>query len=246
MILESGEQIIGRACQKVRRFNVEFEIARFIDHTLLRPEATSQDIIRLCKEALKYQFAAVCVNPCYAALAAKILKNSRVKVASVAGFPLGANLTDVKVLEAKRAVEDGASEIDMVMNIGALKNREYQKVREDVTAVVEAVKPAPVKVIVETVLLNSQEKEKICQIIEDSEAAFIKTSTGFIQGGKANREDITLFKKILKKNTKIKASGGIRDLSWAQTLIDCGASRIGTSSGLKIIAEEIEKYRNQE
>jgi len=225
---------------------LESQIARFIDHTLLRPEATPEGISRLCEEALKYQFAAVCINPCYAAQAFKILRNSRVKVASVAGFPLGANLTEVKALEAKRAVEDGASEIDMVMNIGAFKNGEYQKVLEDIKAVVEASRPALVKVIVETVLLNEREKEKICQIIEDSGAAFIKTSTGFISEGKAAVEDIILFKKILKKGIKIKASGGIRDFSRARALINCGASRIGTSSGLKIITEEIDNCRNKE
>lgn len=212
--------------------------ASYIDHTLLKPEATGEDIIRLCEEAIKYGFAAVCVNSVHGELAFKKVKNTPVKLAVVVGFPLGANFSEVKAFEAKMAVEKGAQEIDMVANIGALKEGNISLVERDIQAIVRAASPAEVKVIVETALLSNLEKEKICRIVLDSGAAYIKTSTGFVPHGGAVTEDILLFKRIVKDKIKIKASGGIRTLAFARKLLEAGASRLGTSSGISIIKEE--------
>ena len=220
-------------------------IAPFIDHTFLKPQATPGDIVRLCQEAILYNFAAVCVNPGHISLASEKLRDSPVNLAGVVGFPLGANLTEVKTLEARKAVENGADEIDMVMNIGAFKNGEKNKVMEEIEAVIEASNPAPVKVIVETAVLSQEEKELICSLLKESRASFIKTSTGFIPGGGAVPEDVELFKKILQDKIKIKASGGIRDYYYARKLLDCGASRIGTSSGVNIVLEELEELEGK-
>ncbi len=225
---------------------IESKIASFIDYTLLKPETTSEQIIKLCEEAIEYKFAAVCVNPFYVSLVSKILRDSSVQVASVVGFPLGANLTEVKVLEARNAVENGADEIDMVMNIGAFKNGDNKKVIEEIEAVIEASNLAEIKVIVETAVLNQNEKEIICKLLKESRVTYIKTSTGFIPGGGAVPEDIQLFKKILEDKIKIKASGGIQDLFYTRKLLNCGAERIGTSSGINIVLEEIEdRCRNK-
>jgi len=206
-----------------------------IDHTLLKPEATSDMIENLCREALEFGFAAVCVNPYYVTRAKNLLKGSNIKVATVVGFPLGANTKEVKAFEARKAVEDGADEIDMVINIGALKNRDYEYVMEDIKAVVNAVEgKAIVKVIIETCLLTKEEKIKACELSKEAGADFVKTSTGFSTGG-ATIEDIILMKKTIGDSMQIKASGGIRDFETAKAMIEAGASRIGASSSVKIV-----------
>jgi len=213
-------------------------IASKIDHTLLKPEATSHMIDNLCKEAIEFGFAAVCVNPYYVKRAKSLLKGSYIKVATVVGFPLGANTKEVKAFEARKAVEDGADEIDMVINIGALKNKDYEYVRDDIRAVVEAVKgKAIVKVIIETCLLEEDEKIKACQLSREAGADYVKTSTGFSTGG-ATVEDVKLIKKTIGDSMKIKASGGIRDFETAKAMIEAGASRIGASSSVKIVKEQ--------
>lgn len=209
-------------------------IARYIDHTLLKADATELMIENLCKEAVEYGFAAVCVNPYFVKKSKELLKDSNVKVATVVGFPLGANTMEVKVFEAKKAVEDGAEEIDMVINIGALKNKDYDYVREDIKAVVDAVKgKAIVKVIIETCLLSEDEKVKACELSKEAGAEFVKTSTGFSTGG-ATVEDVALMKKVVGDAMEVKASGGIRDFETAKAMIEAGASRIGASSSVKI------------
>lgn len=213
-------------------------IASIIDHTLLKPEATLAMIENLCKEAMEFGFAAVCVNPYYVKNAKILLKGSNVKVATVIGFPLGANTKEVKAFEARKAIEDGADEIDMVINIGALKDKDYDYVRDDIRAVVEAVKgKAIVKVIIETCLLNEEEKIMACQLSKEAGADYVKTSTGFSTGG-ATVEDIKLIKKTIGDSMKIKASGGIRDFETAKAMVEAGASRIGASSSVKIVNEQ--------
>ncbi len=214
-------------------------IAEHIEHTLLKPEAQVKDIMRLCSEALQHNFAAVCVNPCYAGLARHLLNGSAVKVVTVIGFPLGEDRTDVKALAAKIAVEDDhADEIDMVMNMAAFKSGNYEGVVEDIKAVVNAAKPYPVKVIIETCLLNDEEKKTACQLVARGGAAFVKTSTGFNKGG-ATVEDVKLLaEEAAKYNLQVKASGGIKDFAAAQAMLAAGAERIGTSSGVAIVAGE--------
>ncbi|MBZ2173661.1 deoxyribose-phosphate aldolase [Schnuerera sp. xch1] len=210
-------------------------IASMIDHTLLKSGATEEMIKNLCNEAKKYDFAAVCVNPFYIKRAKEFLRDSDVKIATVIGFPLGANIKEVKAFETTKAIEDGADEVDMVINIGALKNKDYDIVRDDISAVVEAAKDkAIVKVIIETCLLTDEEKIKACELSSEAGADFVKTSTGFSTGG-ATIEDIKLMKNTIKDDMKIKASGGIRDYERAKDMIDAGASRIGASSSVKII-----------
>ncbi|MFA5576001.1 MAG: deoxyribose-phosphate aldolase [Tissierellaceae bacterium] len=208
-----------------------------IDHTLLKPEATRDMIEKLCMEAIEYKFAAVCVNPYYVKPAYEILKNSDVKIATVIGFPLGANTKEVKALETLDAIKNGANEIDMVINIGALKNKDYHIVKEDIEAVVAAAKgKAKVKVIIETCLLTEEEKIKACELSLEAGADFVKTSTGFSTGG-ATIEDIRLMKSVVGDKMEIKASGGVRDLDTARKMVQAGASRLGTSSGVKIASE---------
>lgn len=209
-------------------------IARYIDYTLLKADATEPMIENLCKEAVEHGFAAVCVNPYFVKKSKELLKDSNVKVATVVGFPLGANTMEVKAFEAKKAVEDGAEEIDMVINIGALKNKDYDYVREDIKAVVDAVKgKAIVKVIIETCLLSEDEKVKACELSKEAGAEFVKTSTGFSTGG-ATVEDVALMKKVVGDGMEVKASGGIRDFETAKAMIEAGASRIGASASVKI------------
>ncbi|KJS80376.1 MAG: deoxyribose-phosphate aldolase [Peptococcaceae bacterium BICA1-8] len=215
------------------------DIAKYIDHTILKPQTTEAEIVELCREAKQYGFAAVCVNPCYVNLAAKLLTGTKVKVATVIGFPLGANTIEVKAFEADRAFKEGAQEIDMVINIGALKAGKYDYVQEDIHAVVNAAKiQVPkklVKVIIETNLLTNEEKEKACELVLAAGADFVKTSTGF-NGGGANLEDVHLMKRVVGEKVKIKASGGIRDVKTALLMIEAGAERIGTSSGVAIVS----------
>lgn len=209
-------------------------IAGIIDHTLLKPEATESEIVSLCKEAIDFNFFAVCVNPSYVQLAKKELSCSKVKVASVVGFPLGANKSYIKALEAERAVEDGADEIDMVINIGYLKDGYFGKVEEDISEVVKAVNPKIVKAIIEACLLNKEEKTAACSIAVSAGAKFVKTSTGFSKGG-ATVEDIRLMRQVVGKEVGVKASGGIRDFETAVAMVKAGASRIGASKSVEIV-----------
>jgi len=212
-------------------------MASVIDHTILKPEATKEDVKKLCQEAVKYGFASVCVNPCYAKFTAEQLKGSNVKTCVVIGFPLGANTTEVKAFETKKAVDDGAEEVDMVINVGALKNGEDQVVLNDIKAVVEAAAgKAIVKVILETCLLNREEKIKACLLAKEAGAHFVKTSTGFNKGG-ATVEDVELMRKTVGDQMGVKASGGIRTYEDALAMIKAGATRIGASASVKIVGE---------
>lgn len=214
------------------------ELAQRIEHTLLKPEATVKDIMRLCDEAQKYHLYAVCVNPCYVPLAKHLLQGTEVKVVTVVGFPLGATFSSVKALEAKTAMEEHADEIDMVMNVSAFKTGDYAAVTEDIRRVVEAAAPCPVKVIIEAAYLTPREKRTTCRIIADGGAKFVKTSTGFGKGG-ATVEDVKLLREEADKyGLKVKAAGGIRDAETAKSMVEAGADRIGTSAGAAIAAGE--------
>ncbi len=219
-------------------------VAAIIDHTLLRPEATPSQVVRLCGEAREYGFRSVMVNPCYVSLASSQLRGSDVKVGAVVGFPSGSTLTQVKVFEANESIKAGASEIDMVMNIGALKAGDKELVRAEIRAVAEAVhaQSALLKVILETFLLNNDEKVIACELAEQSGADFVKTSTGFL-GGVATVEDVALMRRTVKIG--VKASGGIRTAADARAMIDAGANRLGTSSGVNIIRELLDESTGQ-
>jgi len=208
--------------------------SKYIDHTLLKPTATEDDIRKLCNEAKEYNFFSVCVNPYYVAFAKNELQGSDIKIACVIGFPLGMNTTTIKVDEAKRAIADGANELDMVVNMGLFKAGKYDEVIKDINAICGL--GADVKVIIETSELNSDEVAKMCDIVNKSDALFIKTSTGFVGEG-ARLDDIKLMKKLMNANKKIKASGGIRDAKAFMDMVNAGADRIGTSSGAKIMSE---------
>lgn len=211
------------------------DVAKYIDHTCLKPDATQKDIINLCNEAMEFKFKSVCINPCYVELAKKCLEDSDILVCSVIGFPLGANTTNVKVFEAKEAVENGADEIDMVMNIGAAKEGNWILVKRDIAAVVKSVAGrAIVKVIIETCLLTDDEKIKACNCAVEVGANFVKTSTGFSSGG-ANSFDIELMRKTVGNKCGVKASGGIKHLEEAILMINSGANRLGTSNGARIM-----------
>lgn len=210
-------------------------INRMIDHTLLKADAKEEEIRSLCKEAIDNDFIAICVNPDYINLSREILKDSRVKIATVIGFPLGADTKEVKAFATKDAIDKGASEIDMVINIAALKNKNYIKVKEDIEAVVQATNnKAIVKVIIETALLTREEKIQACKLAMKAGADFVKTSTGFSSSG-ASIEDVKLMKSIVGDRLQVKASGGIRDRKTGEEMIKAGASRLGTSSGIDII-----------
>lgn len=210
-------------------------IAKYIDHTILKPIAQRKDIEQLCLEAKEHNFASVCVNPCWVSYASKLLEGSSVKVCTVIGFPLGANDSKVKAFEAKTAIEQGAGEVDMVINIGALKAGEYDLVKSDIAAVRAASQGKVLKVIIETSYLTNEEKQKVCQICAECGADFVKTSTGFSQSG-ATAEDVALMAKAAGPKVKVKASGGIRTREDALKMIEAGASRLGTSAGVKIIS----------
>lgn len=207
-----------------------------IDHTALKPDTTKEQIIKLCNEAIEYGFASVCVNPCYVKLCSEILHNLPIKVCTVIGFPLGATTTAVKVAETVEAINNGATEVDMVINVGLLKSGEFDGVKKDIEAVVQAAKgKSLVKVILETCLLTEDEKILCCNICKEVGADFVKTSTGFSTGG-ATLEDIRLMRKIVKPSLGVKASGGIRDYETAQAMVDAGASRIGASTSVDIVS----------
>jgi deoxyribose-phosphate aldolase len=215
----------------------KIDLARMIDHTLLKPEAKPDDIRGLCSEGVKYGFATICVNPCYVKLASEELKDSKVKVCSVSGFPLGANKTELKTAEAESGCRDGASEIDIVINIGALKSGDYRLTEKEIKLVLKAMgKGKILKVILETSLLTLEEKIAGVKIVKQSGAHFVKTSTGFGPGG-ATVEDVVLLRNAAGENLGVKASGGIRDYKKALELIQAGANRIGTSAGVKIMEE---------
>ena len=211
------------------------ELARMIDHTLLKPEATGEMIDQLCAEAKEYEFASVCVNPTWVARSYQNLQDSPVLVCTVIGFPLGATTKEVKAFEATKSIADGAKEVDMVINIGALKTKDYQVVEEDIQAVVEASKgKALVKVILETGLLTDEEKVIASKLSKNAGADYVKTSTGFGHGG-ATYEDIQLMRNTVGAEMGVKASGGVRDFAGALKMIEAGATRIGASSGIAIV-----------
>ncbi|MEC1179898.1 deoxyribose-phosphate aldolase [Metasolibacillus meyeri] len=208
--------------------------AKMIDHTLLKADATREQIAEICAEAKQYDFASVCVNPTWVKYSAELLAGTDVKVCTVIGFPLGATTSAVKAFETKDAIANGAGEIDMVINIGALKNGEYDLVRDDIKAVVEAANGTLVKVIIEACLLTDEEKVKACQLSVEAGADFVKTSTGFSTGG-ATAEDIALMRKTVGPDLGVKASGGVRSLEDMKQMIEHGATRIGASSGVAIM-----------
>lgn len=212
-------------------------IRTYIDHTLLKPDATPEQIRRLCTEADENGFASVCVNPAYVPLAAELLKNSAVNVCTVIGFPLGMNTTAIKAAEALKAVQDGADELDMVIQVGQLKSGNLAYVEDDIRAVVEAGGGKLVKVIIETALLTDEEKVTACRLAQRAGADFVKTCTGF-SGGAASVHDIALMRRTVGPDMGVKASGGVRDYASAVALIEAGATRIGTSSGVAIAAGE--------
>lgn len=210
-------------------------IASMIDHTILKPDTTRDMVKKICDEAKDNNFASVCVNPYYVRYAKSQLEGSEVKVTSVIGFPLGSTPKEVKAFEAKNVIENGADELDMVINIGAVKNKEYDIVREDIKAVVDTAKgKALVKVIIETCLLTDEEKEIVCKLAVEAGADYVKTSTGFSTGG-ATVEDVKLMRKTVGSDIGVKASGGIRDAKKVKEMIDAGATRIGASSSVEIV-----------
>lgn len=209
-------------------------IASLIDHTLLKPEATAEQVEQICAEAKKYNFASVCVNPAFVELAAKELKGAESKVCTVIGFPLGASTSATKAFETKDAIEKGATEIDMVMNIGAMKAGQFDIVLNDMKAVREAAGQTLVKVILETCLLTDSEKEKACELAVEAKLDFVKTSTGFSTGG-ATVADVALMRRVVGADLGVKASGGVRSLEDLEAMVAAGANRIGASSGVKIM-----------
>ena len=207
---------------------------KYIDHTILKATASSADVQKLCAEAIEHEFYSVCVNGCYVADAKHLLQGTDVKVAAVVGFPLGAMTTAAKVFEAKEAVENGASEIDMVINVAKLKDGEFDYVENEIRQIKEAIRDNVLKVIIETCYLTDEEKVKACELSLVAKADFVKTSTGFGTDG-ATYEDVKLMKSVVGDNAKVKASGGVRDKETAQKYIDLGAERLGTSSGIDIV-----------
>lgn len=214
--------------------------SNYIDHTLLKADAVEKDIKKLCKEAKDYDFFSVCINPCFVKYAKKCLRGSNVKVCTVIGFPLGANNTKVKLLEAKKAIGDGADEIDVVFNISKFKDKKYTYVGKELAKIVDLCgKKVLVKVIIETCYLTKEEILRACQLVYECGVDFVKTSTGYGTGG-ANVEDVKMMREVCKDRLKIKASGGIKTLAQVQEFILAGADRIGTSSGISIVKEGLE------
>ena len=207
---------------------------KYIDHTILKATASSADVQKLCEEAIEHEFYSVCVNGCYVADARHLLQGTDVKVAAVVGFPLGAMTTASKVFEAKEAIENGASEIDMVINVAKLKDGEFDYVENEIRLIKEAIGNNVLKVIIETCYLTDEEKVKACELSLVAKADYVKTSTGFGTGG-ATYEDVKLMKSVVGDNAKVKASGGVRDKETAQKYVDLGAERLGTSSGIEIV-----------
>lgn len=215
------------------------KLSKYIDHTLLKAEAREEEVIKLCSEAKEYDFFSVCVNPSFVELASKELKGSDVKVCTVIGFPLGATTMQTKAFETKDAIEKGAHEVDMVINVGALKDGKYDYVREDIKAVVDASnKKALVKVIIESCLLTDEEKVKACELSKEAGADYVKTSTGFSTGG-ATAADIALMRKTVGSELGVKASGGVRTYEDSIAMIEAGASRIGASASIAIVEKSV-------
>jgi len=237
-VFADGEVVTARVALETKVEETD-GIARFIDHTLLKPDATAQQIVQLCAEAREYHFASVCVNPWYVRLAADLLSDADdVEVCTVVGFPLGATTPQVKAYEALQTIADGATEVDMVINIGALKSRRFDAVARDIRAVVEIAHAAGamVKVIIEAALLTDEEKIAACLLAKQADADFVKTSTGFGPGG-ATVEDVALMRAVVGPEMGVKAAGGIRSYEQAQAMLAAGANRIGASAGVKIVAE---------
>lgn len=239
---EVVRQIIGSGAARVGAGPdlgpINAELARLIDHTLLKPDAAQAEVEKLCQEAARYGFASVCVNPCWVRLCRDLLRDSGVVVCTVIGFPLGATSCEAKAFETETALAHGADEIDMVINIGKLKSQDYDYVENDIRAVVETATPrAIVKVILETCLLTDEEKIKASLLSKAAGAAFVKTSTGFSKGG-ATLGDVSLMRKVVGSRLGVKASGGIRDRKIAAQMVEAGASRIGASAGIGIVSEE--------
>lgn len=209
---------------------------KYFDHTILKPEATKNEVSKICKEAIQFGFASVCVNECFTSYVSEILKGSGVDTCVVVGFPLGASSTAVKVFETRSAVEAGADEIDMVINIGKLKDKEYEFVQNDIRQIKLACQDRILKVIIEVCLLSNEEIVKACQLSLAAGADFVKTSTGFSKAG-ATAEAVALMKRTVDSKAKVKAAGGIRDLKTAKAMIEAGADRLGTSATIKIISE---------
>lgn len=210
-------------------------LSRYIDHTLLKADATENEVIKLCNEAKEYDFFSVCINPGFVELAAKELRESNVAVCTVIGFPLGASTPETKAFETRDAIQKGAAEVDMVINISKLKDKKDEEVLKDIKAVVDAAdKKALIKVIIETCLLTDEEKERACKLAKDAGADFVKTSTGFSTGG-ATKEDIALMRKTVGTEMGVKASGGVRTYEDAVTMIESGATRIGASASIAIV-----------
>lgn len=207
---------------------------KMIDHTVLKADTPLETVKRICDEAMEYGFASVCINPCHVAYCADYLKNSDVNVCTVIGFPLGANTSAVKAFETKDAIANGADEIDMVMNIGALKDKNYDLVRDDVKAVVEAANGTLVKVILETCLLTEDEIKKACELCVEAKADYVKTSTGFSTRG-ATIEDVQIMKAAVQGKAKVKAAGGVRTHEDMVKIVEAGADRIGTSAGCSLV-----------
>lgn len=218
--------------------NCKPEYAKYFDHTKLYPDATTETIRSFCAQALEYGFAAVCVNPCHVKMAAELLKGSDVHTATVVGFPLGANTTAMKALETQEAVENGAQEVDMVINIGAVKDGNWDYVEKDISAVIKAAGGAAVKVIIETHALTDPEKVRVCRLAEKCGAKFVKTCSGFYGTGGATAEDVALMRKSVSEQVQVKASTGIRTREDADKLIAAGAVRFGSSAGPKIVDGE--------
>jgi deoxyribose-phosphate aldolase len=219
----------------------QIHLARMIDHTILKPDATQDQVAQLCHEAREHGFASVCVNPTYVKLCSQLLADSDVLVCTVVGFPLGATLTEVKVFEAQEAIRHGAAEVDMVINVGALKSRDHELVEREIASVAGACHAgdAILKVIIETALLTDEEKVIACQLAKAAGADFVKTSTGFGPGG-ATLEDVALMRRVVGPTMGVKAAGGIRTYEDAQNMIAAGASRIGASASVQIIQGAVE------
>jgi len=232
-IIQSGAERISSK-SGILGVTIDAKMAAMIDHTLLKPDATREQLMKICEEAKQYSFATVCVNSANIPLVARQLLGSAVKPIAVVGFPLGAATSQAKAFEAREAIHAGAEEIDMVINIGALKSKDYRTVFEDIKTVVEASKPHKVKVILETAQLNDEEKVISCALAKTAGAAFVKTSTGF-GGGGATVEDIVLMRRIVGSDMEVKASGGIRTREDAQKMIQAGADRIGASASVAIV-----------
>jgi len=234
-----------RLTSQLGRIPDDPDIASMIDHTLLKPDATADQIAQLCYEAKKFEFASVCVNPTHVKLCAELLQGSSAKVCTVIGFPLGASAPEVKAFEAQTALNDGATEIDMVINIGALKAGDLTLVARDIHEVVKVGHNANaiVKVIIETALLNDEEKVTACLLSKEAGADFVKTSTGF-SGGGATVEDINLMRKVVGPDMGVKASGGVRDFEDAQNMVKAGATRLGASAGVRIVQGMLESNGN--